>query len=196
MDLVLVPTLDQILGSQGPLETVILKRVATQALEFLTYLESKGVVHRDIKPGNMVFRKSDQRLLVLIDFGLANHETDAGKEQIDGKTLMIGHFATGVFRRDTHRAFHRTHHGHAVHIAHRKLIAPDSQTNDKCRRTDGPRQMEDTGHAPRGHSLTGPPLTVAAIEIIEIHIRHALPLAGCDTCRNRVLCLLDRMGRC
>jgi hypothetical protein len=37
MDLVLVPTLDQILESQGPLETAVLKRVATQALELLTY---------------------------------------------------------------------------------------------------------------------------------------------------------------
>ena len=82
------PTLDQYLRSSKTLNPEQIRRVFQPLAQGLGLAHKAGFVHRDIKPGNMVFRKSDQRL-VLIDFGLANHETDAGKEQIDGKTLMF-----------------------------------------------------------------------------------------------------------
>lgn len=82
------PTLDQYLRSSKTLNPEQIRRVFQPLAQGLGLAHKAGFVHRDIKPGNMMFRKSDQRL-VLIDFGLANHETDAGKEQIDGKTLMF-----------------------------------------------------------------------------------------------------------
>lgn len=88
MDLVLVPTLDQILGSQGPLETVILKRVATQALELLAYLESKGVVHRDIKPGNLFLDAMGN--LRVGDLGLALWSSDSREQRIQERGLAMG----------------------------------------------------------------------------------------------------------
>jgi serine/threonine-protein kinase len=88
MDLVLVPTLDQILESQGPLETAVLKRVATQALELLTYLESKGVVHRDIKPGNLFLDAMGN--LRVGDLGLALWSTDSREQRTQERGLAMG----------------------------------------------------------------------------------------------------------
>ena len=46
-------------------------------------LNAAGIVHRDIKPGNLIFRKSDQRL-VFVDFGLAVGVEDFGETKVRG----------------------------------------------------------------------------------------------------------------
>jgi len=45
-------------------------------LPILQFVHARQVIHRDIKPGNILRRKSDQRI-VLIDFGIAKQVTDA-----------------------------------------------------------------------------------------------------------------------
>jgi calcium/calmodulin-dependent protein kinase I len=43
----------------------------------LAYLEDKKIIHRDMKPENIVFaRKDDQSMPVLIDLGFATFEKD------------------------------------------------------------------------------------------------------------------------
>lgn len=42
-----------------------------QLLPVLEYIHSQGVIHRDISPDNLIFRKSD-KLPILIDFGCVN----------------------------------------------------------------------------------------------------------------------------
>ena len=45
--------------------------IGLQCLERLEYIHSKYVVHRDIKPQNLVIGKNDPNILYLIDFGLS-----------------------------------------------------------------------------------------------------------------------------
>lgn len=63
------PTLRQWLMGHPPLE--LRMDIAKQLLDTVAYIHSKGVVHRDIKPDNIMITRIGQRA-VLIDFGLAD----------------------------------------------------------------------------------------------------------------------------
>ena len=47
-----------------------------------------GIVHRDIKPGNLILRKSDQRL-VFVDFGLAVGVEELGQTKVGGLSVLF-----------------------------------------------------------------------------------------------------------
>lgn len=61
--------LDEFLKEHGPLDSIMLHQVAGQLGAALSYLHRQGVIHRDIKPGNMLWREDNT--LKIIDFGLA-----------------------------------------------------------------------------------------------------------------------------
>ena len=61
-------------GSFGPASLGIMRSVAKQLLKAIRSVHSRGVIHRDIKPGNVLVRNSLQ--VVLADFGLAIFERD------------------------------------------------------------------------------------------------------------------------
>ena len=50
-----------------------IKKIIIQLLNGLIYLKKKGIMHRDLKPDNIMFRKRDKDNLevVIVDFGLA-----------------------------------------------------------------------------------------------------------------------------
>lgn len=51
--------------------------LAREMLKCLEELHTRGVVHRDVKPGNFLFRYGDKsHMICLIDFGLARHYID------------------------------------------------------------------------------------------------------------------------
>jgi serine/threonine protein kinase/Flp pilus assembly protein TadD len=63
-------------GKRGPGFYRSAARLIAQAAEALEYAHSLGVVHRDVKPGNLLVDQSGK--LWVADFGLARFGTDAG----------------------------------------------------------------------------------------------------------------------
>lgn len=49
-----------------------IKGYLVDVLSGLAYLDSRDIMHRDIKPDNILFRTKNNHQLVLVDFGLAS----------------------------------------------------------------------------------------------------------------------------
>jgi serine/threonine protein kinase, bacterial len=61
-------TLSQIVEAKGYEGETAVRGILLSLLSVLDYVHSKGIIHRDIKPDNIILRSSDQKP-VLIDFG-------------------------------------------------------------------------------------------------------------------------------
>ncbi|GAA2813821.1 serine/threonine-protein kinase [Streptomyces showdoensis] len=75
MELVDGPSLDDVLAAEGPLEPVEAARIGARVLEALAAAHEAGVLHRDVKPGNILLDRSGRVLLT--DFGIATIEDPA-----------------------------------------------------------------------------------------------------------------------
>ena len=67
--------LDEILESQGPLPIPVVMHVMRAAISALAYAHAQGIVHRDVKGGNIMVDR-DGRVMVT-DFGIARAMEDA-----------------------------------------------------------------------------------------------------------------------
>jgi serine/threonine-protein kinase len=61
-------TLSQRLQREGKLTEASVKEILLKLLSVLAYVHRNGIVHRDIKPDNIIIRQTDE-LPILIDFG-------------------------------------------------------------------------------------------------------------------------------
>ncbi|MBD2446721.1 protein kinase [Nostoc sp. FACHB-152] len=61
-------TLTEIVAAQGCQSEINVRGILLNLLSVLDYVHSKGIIHRDIKPDNIILRAVDQKP-VLIDFG-------------------------------------------------------------------------------------------------------------------------------
>jgi serine/threonine protein kinase len=81
-------TLTQRIRHQGPWAESEVRTLLGHLLPVLTYIHDRGIIHRDIKPDNIILRSQDA-LPVLIDFG-------AVKEALQTGMAGPGHFAPSV----------------------------------------------------------------------------------------------------
>jgi hypothetical protein len=80
--------------ANGPLAWEDFKEVAQQVAETLAAAHDKGILHRDVKPANLLLRKGDERWDVrLIDFGPAAPGTRAAssrpRPRIAGSGIVV-----------------------------------------------------------------------------------------------------------
>ena len=81
-------TLSQELISGQPWSEVKAIELLKDCLNILDYIHAKGVIHRDIKPDNLIRRRSDNKL-VLVDFGTVK-EVIAEQTQLIPATVAVG----------------------------------------------------------------------------------------------------------
>jgi serine/threonine protein kinase len=61
-------TLADLVQKQGRLSEIVVKDILVKILPVLDFIQTQHIIHRDIKPDNIIVRKSDS-LPILIDFG-------------------------------------------------------------------------------------------------------------------------------
>jgi serine/threonine protein kinase len=77
MELIRSRSLDDVLASDGPLPPRRAARVAQQLLSALAHAHTAGVLHRDVKPSNVLISTAERdERAVLTDFGIAQFEGD------------------------------------------------------------------------------------------------------------------------
>ena len=85
MELVEGETLEALVRRDGPLKVQTALEIAIQVTRALVAAAGEGLVHRDLKPGNIMLTRSDATTTELevkvIDFGLAKAITDSGSER-------------------------------------------------------------------------------------------------------------------
>jgi CRP-like cAMP-binding protein len=68
-------TLTQILAARGPLKEDVVRPMLGQLALALKYVHSRGIVHRDVKPSNIVLTRNGG--IKLLDFGIVTVEEDS-----------------------------------------------------------------------------------------------------------------------
>jgi predicted Ser/Thr protein kinase len=74
MDLVRGPSLEEVLQENGPVPVAEAVEHVRQACEALAYVHEQQVVHRDVKPANLILADDG---IVLVDFGIAREQDSA-----------------------------------------------------------------------------------------------------------------------
>jgi len=84
-------TLAQDLKQNGPLTLARFQHVFLQVVSALEYAHSNGVVHRDIKPGNIMLCTDEKfETSKLLDFGIARNDNETGEHKLTKTGALVG----------------------------------------------------------------------------------------------------------
>src|SRR3954447_1584713 len=81
--------LGQRLQQHGPIPPVEVRRILREVAEALAYAHNRNVIHRDIKPDNIIIDDETGRAMVT-DFGIARALTDMGDSRLTATGMAIG----------------------------------------------------------------------------------------------------------
>jgi eukaryotic-like serine/threonine-protein kinase len=91
MELVEGPSLDDVLRERGSLEPREAAAIGAKVMDALAAAHQVGVLHRDVKPGNVLLENGGERV-VLTDFGIASMEDpeDGASTHLTGSGELVG----------------------------------------------------------------------------------------------------------
>jgi serine/threonine-protein kinase len=81
------PTLRSYLDTRGALPSAELARVADDLLDALGYAHGRGIIHRDVKPENIVLAAGGA---VLLDFGIARAIEQSAGDRLTATGMTVG----------------------------------------------------------------------------------------------------------
>lgn len=84
-------TLGERLRARGPMPADEAMRVLREVAWALAYAHGRGIVHRDVKPDNIMLEAGTGRAIVM-DFGIAHGGRHAGPDTDPGKIMGTAHF--------------------------------------------------------------------------------------------------------
>ncbi len=82
-------TLDQKVKREGVLSEEKVREFLSSILEVLDFVHKQNIIHRDIKPGNIIFRQRDDKP-VLIDFGIVKEILNLDVEGNPTSSIAMG----------------------------------------------------------------------------------------------------------
>lgn len=82
-------TLRQKLQSEGTLDENTIRNLLWSLLNVLEYVHSQNIIHRDIKPDNIILRQRDSKP-VLIDFGIVKEVLRVGVDGSPTSSILAG----------------------------------------------------------------------------------------------------------
>jgi serine/threonine-protein kinase len=77
------------LHARGPMPPEEVRNILIQTADALAYAHERGVVHRDIKPDNILIDRAENRVMVT-DFGIARAVTEGADSRLTATGMAIG----------------------------------------------------------------------------------------------------------